>query len=456
MNRLWIKLTLAFLAVALIAVGVVALLSARSTGVEFRQYVVHSNMMMTASATVQRLDGYFAAQDSWDGVETLLVELNASSNIGVGRGRRAGGARLMVADASGRVVADAAGELTGERLSADVLALGVPLSVDGHQVGTLLNLTPTDVVLDAPGQAFLQSVRESLVWAGLLAAGLALILGLAISRRMTAPLRRLTEAAGAIADGDLAQQVPANGGDEIGELAAAFNQMATSLGQAETSRRNMMADVAHELRTPLTVIQGNLQAMLDGIFPLDQAQVASLYDETRLLIRLVEDLRDLAQVEAGQLRLERAPVDLATLARSAMTTFGPIADEAGVSLSLDAVQEVPKVLGDGDRLAQVLRNLLSNALRHTPAGGRVTVRVAAAGPQVVLEVSDTGSGIAAEDLPHVFDRFYRADKSRSRRGGGAGLGLAIARQLVLAHGGEIKVTSEPGQGTTFTVLLPAA
>jgi signal transduction histidine kinase len=212
--------------------------------------------------------------------------------------------------------------------------------------------------------------------------------------------------------------------------------------------------VAHELRTPLTVVQGNLQAILDGVYPLEMAQVASLYDETRLLTRLVDDLHDLALADAGQLRLERAPVDLAALARSTVDHFAPAASAAGVVLDLEAEEDVPPVEGDAGRLAQVLRNLLANALRHTPAGGRVTVRLERSGGTVRLQVADTGSGIAPEDLPHVFDRFYRSEKSRGRGTGGAGLGLAIARQLVAAHGGRIEVTSPPGAGTTFTIWLP--
>ena len=277
-----------------------------------------------------------------------------------------------------------------------------------------------------------------------------------VSRLLTAPLARLTRAAQAIAAGDLSQRVDVRSKDEIGDLGTAFNGMAASLAEAETLRRNLIADVSHELRTPLTIIQGNIQAILEGVYPLEMAQMAGLYDETRLLTRLVDDLHDLALADAGQLRLERTPVDVFDLARTAIGQFGPVAEAAGVKLTLETAEEVPEVLGDADRLAQVLRNLISNAIRHTPAGGQVVIRVGRAGEQVKIQVADTGSGIAPEDLPHVFDRFYRGDKSRSRRGGGAGSGLAITRQLVTAHGGQIEVASTPGQGTSFVVVLPAA
>ena len=360
-----------------------------------------------------------------------------------------------MADPAGRVLASKTGELVGEVLPANVLAQGVPMTLDGRVIGTLLNVRPVDAVFDAQGQAFLRQVQRSLVWAAVLAAILSLALGVFVSRLLTAPLARLTRAAQAIAAGDLSQRVDVRSKDEIGDLGAAFNGMAASLAEAETLRRNLIADVSHELRTPLTIIQGNIQAILEGVYPLEMAQMAGLYDETRLLTRLVDDLHDLALADAGQLRLERTPVNVSDLARTAVGQFDPVAEAAGVKLTLETSEDVPEVLGDADRLAQALRNLLSNAIRHTPAGGQVTMRVGRSGEQVTIQVADTGSGIAPEDLPHVFDRFYRGDKSRSRRGGGAGLGLAITRQLVTAHGGQIEVASAAGLGTTFTITLPS-
>jgi len=453
MNRLWVKLTLAFLLVALAAVGMVAAVAVRATRSEFRQYVVRSSIS-AQPRLAESLVAFYADSGSWSGVDELLASAPGMGMMG--RGRGAMGFRLAVADADGTVVGDAAGELVGERLSDSALQAGTPLILNGEQVGTLLSLATADMMIDEPGQAFLDAVRRSLTWAGLAALALALALGLLTSWRLTAPLRRLTTAASGIAAGDLSQRVPAEGEDELAALGQAFNGMAENLEEAEALRRHVMADVAHELRTPLAVIQGNLQAMLDGVYPVDQEQIASLYDETRLLTRLVDDVRDLALAEAGQLRLERAPLDLRAVAQSAVSSFAAPAEGAGITLRLDAAPAPVMVEGDADRLGQVLRNLVSNALRHTPAGGEVDVVVAPGDPGVQMVVRDTGSGIAPEDIPHVFDRFYRAEKSRSRRGGGSGLGLAIARQLVLAHGGEIAVASQPGAGATFTVTLPGA
>ncbi len=457
MNRLWVKLTLAFLAISLAAIGVVAAISLRTTGEQFRRYVVASGMMSQAG-WAETLTSYYAANGSWAGVDAVLAQLGPGGGMGRGWGAMGmAGPNFAVTDAAGRVLASRTGELVGEMLPADVVAQGLPLTLNGQPIGTLLNVRPADVALDAQGQAFLRQVQTSLLWAALLAAALSLGLGVLISRVLTAPLARLTRASQAIAGGDLSQRVPvavANR-DEIGDLGAAFNGMASSLAEAETLRKNLIADISHELRTPLAVVQGNLQAILDGVYPLEMAQVAGVYDETLLLTRLVDDLHELALAEAGQLRLERAPVDLAALARTAVGQFGPAAEAAGVRLALSTAEDAPAVLGDADRLAQVLRNLLSNALRHTAAGGQVAVQVSRAGEQAEIRVADTGTGIAPEDLPYVFDRFYRGDKGGSRRGGGAGLGLAITRQLVAAHGGRIAVARQAGAGATFTVTLPA-
>jgi two-component system OmpR family sensor kinase/two-component system sensor histidine kinase BaeS len=238
--------------------------------------------------------------------------------------------------------------------------------------------------------------------------------------------------------------------------------MAAALEQAETLRRNLIADVAHELRTPLSVLQGNLRAILDDVYPLDKTEVANLYDQTRLLSRLVNDLHDLAQAEAGQLQLRLQPTDMASLVHKAAAAFGPVAEARGVTLTCQAPAELPPMLADSARLTQVLHNLLTNALHFTPAGGTISLSAGQNGklngqpPSLWLSVRDTGEGILPEHLPHVFDRFYRADPARSRATGGSGLGLAIARAIVEAHGGEMSVASDgvPGRGSVFTVHLP--
>jgi len=270
------------------------------------------------------------------------------------------------------------------------------------------------------------------------------------------PLAELMVAADAVAAGDLSVRVGDNGRGEMARLARRFNRMVDELARAEQGRRNLTADVAHELRTPLQIIQGNLEGVLDGVYEPTPDHIAATLDETRLLGRLVNDLQTLSLAEAGQLPLHPRPILARDLLDDAVTRFMPAAAEAGVTLKIAPGDDDLTLTVDADRLDQVLTNLIGNALRHTPAGGRVTLSAQAANGGVALAVADTGAGIDPADLPHVFDRFWRGDRSRTRArdGAGSGLGLAIARQLVRAHGGDIEVTSAPGEGATFTVYLP--
>jgi len=284
----------------------------------------------------------------------------------------------------------------------------------------------------------------------------AIVAGILMSRNLTAPLNELAEAARAIGARNLSRRVRVSGSDEMVELGQAFNEMAAQLEQAETLRRNLVADVAHELRTPLSVLQGNLRAILDDVYPLEKAEIANLYDQTRLLNRLVNDLHELTQAESGQLPMDLRPTNLVDLVNTTVNTFAPVAEAKGVIVSAQVPDDLPVVPADSARLTQVLHNLLNNALRHTPKGGTISIQASYDDANVRLAMQDTGEGIPPEHLPHVFDRFYRADPARSRVLGGAGLGLAIARAIVEAHGGDITAASEgvPGRGSTFTVLLP--
>jgi signal transduction histidine kinase len=256
--------------------------------------------------------------------------------------------------------------------------------------------------------------------------------------------------------GDLSQHVEITSQDEIGDLARAFNGMADGLARLEELRRQLVNDVAHELRTPLTNIRGYLEALQDGVVEPERHVIDSLHEEAMLLNRLVDDLQALSLAEAGQLRPERQPVALADVVDRAIGAVRPRAVAKGVVLQADLPEDLPLVDVDPRRIGQVLRNLLENGLTHTASGGEIAVAAHAGGHWIEVSVRDTGTGIAADDLPYVFERFYRADKSRSRATGGAGLGLAIVKQLVEAHGGQIEVESEVGQGTQFTFTLPVA
>ncbi len=285
----------------------------------------------------------------------------------------------------------------------------------------------------------------------LLLALAAVVLAARAFRRVAAPVEDLMAALGQIADGSYSTRVQERGPREVRPLTRAFNAMAERLERQEAQRRSLLMDISHELRTPLAVLQGTLEGMLDGVYPRDDAHLALILEETQVLARLIEDLRTLTLAESLELKLARAPTDLAEVAKDALASFRAQAESAGVTLGLEAEPGLPPAEVDPERIRQVLNNLLSNALRYTPKGGTVWVRCSAgAAPgQVALSVEDTGTGIQAEDLPHVFDRFYKSKDSR-----GTGLGLAIAKSLVTAHGGEISAESTAGQGTTIHVTLP--
>ena len=323
----------------------------------------------------------------------------------------------------------------------------------GKTVGTLLVTTQDLSGHSELEQQFLETVNRAVAWAVLLVAIGALIGAAILSRQLVAPLHQLTAASEAMAGGDLSQRVEIRTRDEIGELGRAFNVMVSDLQTAEGQRQQMTADIAHELRNPLTVIRGNLEAMLDGIYPTDAEHLGPIYEETLLLQRLVEDLRLLSLADAGQLRLIHTDVDVRALLTGVAESAQAVADDKGVVLHIDAPQDPVVTSGDVDRLRQVIGNLVSNALRYTPVGGTIALSARQDGERIEIAISDTGHGIAPQALPHIFDRFYRADNARDRASGGSGLGLAIARALVQAHGGTIGVESALERGTTFTIQL---
>ncbi|KAA3643202.1 MAG: HAMP domain-containing protein [Chloroflexi bacterium] len=292
-------------------------------------------------------------------------------------------------------------------------------------------------------------------WFGLCGLGvmlpmLAVWVSVRIFRGITRPLEEVMQGAEAVAAGDLSTRVPERGQREVRRLSKSFNKMVEELQQADEQRRNLTADVAHELRTPLHVIQGNLEGILDGVYEADETTVRGLLDETQTLSRLVEDLGTLSLAEAGELHLSLETVKVNELLQDLATSFSGQAESAGVELKVE-IEEDASIEVDAGRLDQVLSNLMINALRHTAEGGSITLQAAKENGAVMLEVVDTGEGIPEEELPYIFNRFWRGDKSRG--GEGHGLGLAIARQLVLAHGGAIEVESELGVGTRFRVVL---
>lgn len=324
---------------------------------------------------------------------------------------------------------------------------------DGRHAGHVVALMVPDAHFQAERVRLNRAISRRL-WTTLpLAALVSAVLLVVLSSSILAPVEALTRAVRRFGAGDRTARAEVRSRDELGELAAAFNSMAASLEHSESLRRQLVTDVAHELRTPLTNLRCQIEGMQDGLLAADAATLASLHEETLLLARLTDDLHVLTLAEAGQLPLTRQRIALGDAVESAVMAMRARASEAGVALEC-ALMPVAVVDADPERLGQILRNLLANALQHTPSGGRIGVAVALAEHGVVVLVRDTGRGIEAAELPFVFERFWRADASRARATGGAGLGLAIARQLVEMHGGRVSVESTPGQGAEFQVWLP--
>ncbi len=486
-RSLWIKLMGAFALVIVVGTGMVVFLVSRATTGQFELYVTQSGRQW-AAWLAPALAGYYARSGSWSGVETVLQNPWAAGGTGgegwmgdmMGDGMdmmegmggwwnepgmmsdnmwAASGNRLILTDAEALVVADTAGALVGTRLPADDVARGMPITVEQRRVGTLI-VTPFDAPATPAGD-FLGAVNRSVLWAGLAAGGVALVMGSILFFQIIRPLRSLSAAARGITQGDLSRRAWVGDKDEVGQVALTFNQMAETLQGYAVERRNMIADIAHELRTPLSVMQSNLEAMLDGVLPASSEELASLHQEALLLNRLIGDLRTLSLAEARQLRLEKRPVDVGALVQQVTDRLRLRAGEKGITLATEVAPGLPEIQADPERLAQALGNLVDNALRYTRAGTCVAVEARPAPGGVELAVRDEGPGLLAEDLPHVFNRFWRAEKSRNRATGGSGLGLAIVRQLAEAHGGQAMVESPtahptgPARGARFSLRLPA-
>ncbi len=451
----WQLLLTIVITTALMAVGIYV------TGrLAFRR--VETQLQRTPPPNVElwldRLGRYYAEHGGWDNVEAMV------ESYPVGEAwapwdedwRQA----VVIADHDGRILVAPTPDCIGRTLQPTERLLAQPIVHGSDTVGYLW--LPFNASLEGGGFAhppfrkrvdFIEQTLERFLLAEVLLVGLSLGVGALLSRHIANPLKELTVATHAIAEGQLDVRVPEDWSGEMGELASSFNRMAAALSRADELRRNMTADIAHELRTPLSVVRGKLEGILDGVYPATEAHLAPALEEVELLSQLVEDLRVLALAEAGRLELDLREVDLADLLHDAAVNFGPLIADEHLSLKLDIASDLPSVLADWRRISQVLGNLITNAVRHTPAGGQITLAAYRTEDGVAVEVRDTGTGIPEEDQPHVFERFWRGDRSRARSSGGSGLGLAIARQLVELHGGNITVESVVGLGTTLRFTL---
>jgi two-component system OmpR family sensor kinase/two-component system sensor histidine kinase BaeS len=454
-----LRLFLSFVLVVFITVITVVLVARQSAVTEVRAWMMRGGMVDTQDLVIA-LQDYYAAHESWNGVESILLSGGRGQGLGgpPGSGMMHGmmNQRLRLADADANILVDTSSQSASGQLTRSEREVAEALVVDGKIVGYLsaeggMGFTVNDQRL------VLNRLNRAALTAGLIAGGISILLSFLLASRLLRPVKELTLAAKRLGDGDLSQRVTVQGTDEMALLGQTFNWMAESLQQSEESRRAITADIAHELRNPLAVQRANLEALQDGIYLLTKENLAPVLEQNLMLSRLVEDLRTLAMADSGQLKLERAPTDLITLVEGVVEHFKPQAVSHQVDLLTVYDQESSSYSGislDSFRVEQILGNLLSNALRYTPDGGRIEVRLQAAARKVLISVHDNGSGIPPEALPHLFERFYRADRSRSRSEGGTGLGLAIALQLAEAHGGTISASNHPQGGALFTLTLP--
>jgi two-component system OmpR family sensor kinase/two-component system sensor histidine kinase BaeS len=331
----------------------------------------------------------------------------------------------------------------------------IAVEVDGQTIAWILPDTSFEFTLNPEEELFLKRTTLAISLAAVTGVLLAVAMGFFLAGRLLKPIRRLTKASQALASGDLEQQVPVTSQDELGQLTRTFNQMSADLARSDQQRKRMTADITHDLSTPLQIISGYMEMLEDKETTLTPQRIEIIKSEIEHLRRLVSDLSTLTQVEAGGLELQLQPVEPKALLEHIYQAYGPIAAHQGVELALEAPATLPVILVDELRMLQVLKNLVDNALRHTPSGGRIMLS-ASAGERITLRVTDNGSGIDGEDLPYVFDRFYRADKARGGNSGKMGLGLAIGKALVIAQGGTIAAESAGrGQGTRMVICFEA-
>lgn len=451
MRSLSAKLSLAFLLVGLIGAVLVAFLVRRATQREFDRLVMDQNQQ----ALVDILTHHYLATGSWKNVETAFgpggADQAAEHHNPPWDSRRN---LFMIVDSDGKVVFGGNPSYKGQRLTPASLKKGVPLKADDTTVGWLIFAPALDRwEAGTPEGDFLVSVNRATLISAIVAIGIALVLGSVLAYTMTRSLRELTAATKELAGGKLGAQVKVRSRDELGDLAASFNQMSSELEYSTQLRRKMTADIAHDLRTPLSVMMGYTEALSDGKLDASPEIFRVMHTETLHLSHLVDDLKTLSLADARELPLNPQMISAADLLLRVESSYRVQAEKKEISLQVELQPDLPEIEVDVDRMAQVLGNLVSNALRYTPAGGEIRLKAEQAGGIVILSVADNGAGIAAEDLPYIFERSFRGDRARQQVEGETGLGLAIAKSLVEAQGGTLAVESQMGKGTRFTLTF---
>jgi signal transduction histidine kinase len=450
MRTITFKLVLGFLVVGLISIALMLVLARWNTNQEFMRFVTDRAQNDTVSA----LTKYYQSNGSWENVESLFPSPSSNPPDANTNHNDHPIPPFTLTDANGVVVLARDRFPIGELVPANELSGGIAIKVAGKTVGILMMSSRQPFANDPRALEFVQRNTVLLIYSSLGATLVALLLGILISRTLTRPIRELTAATHAISEGNFDQQVPVRSKDEMGELARAFNRMSTELARSIHTRRQMTADIAHELRTPLSLILGHAEAVHDGVLPPTRENFEIVREEAERLEHLVDDLRTLSLADAGELKLNPQTFSVSKLMQDLSAHYQFQTQQKNIDLQLDLDPTLPDLTADPARITQVLTNILDNALRHTPAGGRVILSARLTSEGIELSVRDTGPGLASEDLDRIFDRFYRADAARHRADGGSGLGLAIARSIVQAHGGGIRAESQLGDGLKVIITLP--
>lgn len=442
------KLTFAFLLVAVLGVLLVAVLINRNTQAIFGEFAVR-NLEQTS---VRQLSLYYQFNRTWDNLEQQMRRGRPGQQDGPAWRRPFYG---LLAEPDGRVILARPNDLYRPELTSAEMERAIPIKVDDEVVGLLLPKPPPDLLTGQSERYFLNRLRQAVYWGALAGATLALVVGVVLARTLAHPLRELKDATVDLAEGSLGRQVSVRSKDEIGQLAESFNSMSLQLAEANHLRQQMTADIAHDLRTPLSVILGYTEALHDGKLQGNADMYEVLHRQARHLSHLIDDLRTLSLADAGELPLHRQLVSSQELLEQAVMAHKVQADGRQISLTIRPGNNLPHINVDPNRITQVLGNLIQNALQYTESGGQIQLRTGLHNNMLAIEVEDNGSGIAEEDLPSIFERFYRADSTRTTEGS-SGLGLPIAKSIVEAHGGTIHAASSLEHGTTFTVRLPVA
>ncbi|MCX7911587.1 MAG: ATP-binding protein [Dehalococcoidales bacterium] len=465
MHSLQFRLLAAFTLVIIVIIGAAFFSTYQATRNEISRVEERLELLQDRRIEME-LRRYYQLEGSWENVQRIVVQWG---NLY--------GRRIILTNADNVVIADSEESLIGHTYSDEktahriaILRASLPspfgfmrppratpnTEKQSGEIAVIAHILPggQSDINRAALQITYSTIGRSFIIAGVLAIVLAFILTFFLSRRILAPVQALIEATRHFGKGNFSHRVQCSDRSELGELALAFNSMADDLERNERLRRNMVADVAHELRTPLSNLRGYLEAISDGVVSPDEKTISLLNEEAATLSRLVNDLQELSLADAGELRLNRQSHDIGRLVQETVQATQAKALAKGLVLTTDLPEGLPEVNIDAHRIRQVLLNLLENAITHTDRGGRLTVSIRSDGKFVRISVADTGEGIPEADLPFIFERFYRVDKSRARATGGSGLGLTIARRLVEAHGGTISVQSKTGQGSTFTFTIP--